>query len=278
MFIRQFQLDYPFPVQFQNTTLFLREAPDAPALAALQQLISGRKNASHKRFSRPFCAGSSALFAKIQPLNTLKARLRVTWHKAHSDGRYDWPIEELLNTAEANRRGAGVPPLVGFGHTKSKLGLTREVFLLTELLDDLVDGNVWLKNHPDDVGQFIATAFELLGSLSAKDITHMDFWAANVMISPDGTSARAIDLENGFPYRSRFFSETLGFQMGFFYYREIHKFITERHYDALVEQFIATQGPFDRARFDAVYQLAKHEKVGRKERRDVFLNGKLVIG
>lgn len=169
-------------------------------------------------------------------------------------------------------------PLVGFGHTKSKLGLTREVFLLTELLGELVDGNVWLKNNPDNVEQFIATAFDLLGSLSAKDITHMDFWAANVMISTDGNSARAIDLENGFPYRSPFFSETLGFQMGFFYYREIHKFITERHYDVLVEKFIATQGPFDRARFDAVYQLAKHEKVGRKERRDVFLNGKLVIG
>jgi hypothetical protein len=278
MFSRQLHLDYPFPLHIQNTTLFLREAPDAGALHALQQLIHGRKNANHKRYSRPFTAGSKALFAKIQPLNTLKAKLRVTWRKPHSDGRYDWPIEELINTAEANRRGVGVAPLVGFGHTKSRLGLTREVFLLTGLLDDHVDGHHWLKSHPDDVRQFIATSFELLASLNAKHIIHMDLWAANVMISPDGTSARAIDLENAFAYRSQYFSEVLGFQMGFFYYREIHKFIIERHYDELVEAFIATQVPFDRARFDAVYQLTKHEKVGRKERRDVFLSGKLVIG
>src|SRR6218665_3200898 len=232
MFSHQLHLDYPFPVQFNNTTLFLREAPDAGALEALRTLIHGRKTASHKRFSRPFAAGTQALFAKIQPLNTLKSRMRVTWRKPHSDGRYDWPIEELINTAEANRRGAGVPPLVGFGHTKSKIGLTQEVFLLTGLLDTYVDGNLWLKEHPDDVTQFISTAFDLLASLTAIDIIHMDFWAANVMISPDGTRARAIDLENGFAHRSAFFSETLGFQMGFFYYREIHKFITERHYDA----------------------------------------------
>jgi len=278
MYLQQLQRDYPFSLQFQNTTLFLREAPDSGALAALQQLIGGRKTANHKRFSRPLPTGSKAFFAKIEPLNTLKAMLRVTWRKTHGDGRYDWPIEELINTAEANRRGACVPPLVGYGHTKSGLGLTREVFLLTELLDDLVDGKRWLKQHPDEVNQFITTAFALLGRLNSKDITHMDFWAANVMISPDGTSARAIDLENGFSHRSAFFSEALGFQMGFFYYREVHKFITERHYDALVEQFIATQGPFDRARFDAVYHVAKHEKIGRKERRDVFLSGKLVIG
>lgn len=278
MFSPQLHRDYPFPVQFQNTTLFLREAPDAGALQALQTLILGRKNANHKRYSRPFAAGRQALFAKIQPLKTLKSRMRVTWRKTHSDGRYDWPIEELINTAEANRRGAGVPPLVGFGHTKSKIGLTREVFLLTGLLDEYVDGNLWLKQHPDNVTQFITSAFELLGSLTAVDIIHLDFWAANVMISPDGSHARAIDLENGFAHRGEFFSETLGFQLGFFYYREVHKFIIERHYDALVEQYLATQGPFDRARFDAIYQLAKHEKVGRKERRDVFLSGKLVVG
>ncbi|MGY4531292.1 hypothetical protein ACVW0Y_000395 [Pseudomonas sp. TE3786] len=278
MYLQQLQRDYPFPLQFQNTTLFLRHAPDAGVLTALRQLIDGRKNAKRRRFSSPLAAGTQGLFAKIEQLDTFKTKLRVTWHKSYRDGRYEWPIEELLNTAEANRRGAHVPPLVGYGHTKSGLGLTREVFLLTELLDDLVDGKLWLKQHPDEVGQFIATAFTLLDSLLAKNITHMDFWAANLMISPDGSSARAIDLENGFSRRSEFFSETLGFQMGFFYYREIHKFITERHYDALVEQFIATQGPFDRARFEAVYQLAKHEKVGRKERRDVFLSGKLVIG
>lgn len=278
MFTQQLHRDYPFPVQFQNTTLFLRETPDASALQALQQLVQSRKNANHKRYSRPFCAGSKALFAKIQPLTDIKSKLRVTWRKAHRDGRYDWPIEELINTAEANRRGAKVPPLVGFGHTKSGLGLTREVFLLTGLLDDLADGHLWLKQHPEAVNQFIATAFSLLGSLIEKNVTHMDFWVGNVMINADGTTAHAIDLENGFSHRSEFFSETLGFQMGFFYYREIHKFIIERHYDALVEAFIATQGPLDRARFDEVYQLAKHEKVGRKERRDVFLSGKLVIG
>ncbi|MEN0107175.1 MAG: hypothetical protein AAGC84_12215 [Pseudomonas sp.] len=278
MFSRQLHLDYPYPLHINNTTLFLREAPDAGALQALQQLVHSRKKANHKRYSRPFMAGSNALFAKIQPLNTLKAKLRVTCRRTHSDGRYDWPIEELLNTAEANRRGLGVAPLVGFGHTKSRLGLTREVFLLTGLLNDRIDGHLWLKQHPEDVRQFIATAFKLLASLNAENIIHMDLWAANIMISPDGHCARAIDLENAFAYRSEYFSEVLGFQMGFFYYREIHKFIIERHYDELVEAFIATQGPFDRARFDAVYQLVKHEKVGRKERRDVFLSGKLVIG
>ncbi|WP_415757140.1 hypothetical protein [Pseudomonas sp. LT1P18] len=88
-------------------------------------------------FVAPLTSGDTPLFAKIQPLDTLKATVRVTFGKPQRNGRFDWPLEELINTLEAQRRGVQMPALQGFGYTKDRLeddyirqipGISKEKF------------------------------------------------------------------------------------------------------------------------------------------------------
>lgn len=276
---KTFQDDYPFTFCLFKTTLHLSEQPSTEAQQALAQLIHQRRAHKLSRASAPLASGDTPLFAKVQPLDTLKAKVRVTFGKPQRNGRFDWPLEELINTLEAQRRGVQMPSLQGFGYTKDRLGLTQEYFIITRLLDDHIDGVQWLKRHPDNVETFILDAFELLSSLSRKNITHMDFWAGNIMIpETPRTPLKAIDFENCFAGQTNHQSETLGFQLGFFYRRDIYKLITEAAYDRLVDDYIRQIPGISKEKFSEVYRASKHERVGRKQRREVFLNGKLITG
>jgi hypothetical protein len=273
------QNDYPITFNFSNTTLHLSEQPCIEARQALEQLIEKRSARKLTRASAPLASGDTPLFAKVQPLDTLKAKVRVTFGKPQRNGRFDWPLEELINTHEAQRRGVRMPPLQGFGYTKDLLGLTQEYFIITRLLDDHLDGVQWLKRNPGNVEAFILDAFDLLHSLALKNITHMDFWAGNIMIPESSQSPlKAIDFENCFSGQTPHQSETLGFQLGFFYRREIYKHITEADYDRLVETYTGQLPGISKKKFNPVYVASKHEYVGRKQRREVFLSGLLITG
>ena len=151
----------------------------------------------------------------------------------------------------------------------------QDFFLITELLHDHVDGLSKAREAPAAVSAVIEATFELLHALHRRGITHMDLWVANVMLPQQG-KARAIDLENCFFGQTDYPDEILGFQFGFIYFREIYRYITEADYDSAVEQALATYFPdIGRAGFDRIYALAKHQEVGRLERRDIFNNGVL---
>ncbi|MEX5323035.1 hypothetical protein WCE04_27315, partial [Pseudomonas shirazica] len=76
------------------------------------------------------------------------------------------------------------------------------------------------------------------------------------------------------PNQEVFFRISLGFQFGFFYYREIYRYITEADYDAAVECALAEFFPdVQRVAFNRTYALAKHEEIGRLERRKIFTCG-----
>jgi hypothetical protein len=68
------------------------------------------------------------------------------------------------------------------------------------------------------------------------------------------------------------------FSWGFFYRRELYRFITEARCDPLVYEELASHYTVDEERFDAVYLLAKHEIISRRARREVFVNGAVVTG
>lgn len=223
--------------------------------------------------------GGASLFAKIQTLDSIKAKLRVTLGRPLRDGRFDWPVEELLNTIEAKKRGADVPSLIGFGYKKSRLGITEEFFLITRLLDQHIDGLQWLERNPSEVETLIEKSFATLRSLHERSVTHMDLWIANLMFEKQSNRpAKAIDLENCFHSAPKYSSETLGFQFGFFYCREIYRFITEARYDELVTKALDQYENLNLEKFKQFYQASKHKKIGRKERRRIFLNGILDLG
>jgi len=275
----QFHIDYPFTFSFLNTTLHLREKPSAKVAQALKKLIKQRHEKKQTRASAPLSSADTSLFAKVQPLDSFKAKVRVTLGKPQRNGRFDWPLEELINTQEAQRRGVNMPPLQGYGYTKSRLGLTQEYFIITHLLEDHINGVEWLQKHPQQIEKFVRDAFALLGSLNQKEITHMDFWAGNIMLPPTvDAPLKVIDFENCFAKPAQHHSETLGFQLGFFYRREIYKLITEADYDRLVDDYVGQQHRVSPEKFREFYHPSKHEHVGRKQRRDVFLSGELVVG
>ncbi|MGE8439402.1 MAG: hypothetical protein ACN6P2_22965 [Pseudomonas palmensis] len=263
---------YPFTFKHRRSTVHLN-APVSTALAATLTLLLSQERPSN-RASAPLSTGDSPLFAKRQALETLPKRIRFTRGTRKRCGMFDWPIEELINTAEAHRRGASVPGVVGYGYTRSRLGLMNDFVIITELLQNYTDGYQWMLAKPEEVERVIGAAFELLLSLNSSGIYHMDLWAANVMMCNDGVGAtHAIDLENCFVQETEFLSETMGFQFGFFYLREVNGVVDEARYDELVNKALVAHTGVDKKRFTEVFQVAKHSHLGRKERRDVFARG-----
>jgi len=267
------QNEYPHVVRYRDATLHFQTALPHHTQQAIEQLVALTPTA--KRVSAPLPCSASKLFAKREKLDSLKKKWRMKRGNPKRNGMYDWPIEELINTREAAKRGARVPGLIGYGYTSSKLGLMQDFFLITELLHDHVDGLSRTRAAPETVSGVLETTFELLHALQRRGVTHMDLWVANVML-PEQGKACAIDLENCFFGHTDYPDETLGFQFGFIYFREIYRYITEADYDSVVEQALARYFPnVGRAGFDRIYALAKHQEVGRVARRDIFSNGVL---
>lgn len=267
------QDEYPFTLQHRDTTLHFQSSIEASTRQAFEHLIEQRS--TDKRISAPLDCTVSKLFTKRERLDSLRKKWRVQRGSPKRNGMYDWSLEELINTREAALRGAPVPKLKDFGYRRSKLGLIQDVFLITEFLADHVDGLTLVREQPQAVHRVIEAAFELLHALHGQGITHMDLWAANVMLSEKG-EAQAIDLENSFSEPSQYLGEILGFQFGFFYRREIYRYITEADYDVVVERarakYFSDVAP---GNFEWIYELAKHEDIGRLERRELFTRGSL---
>ena len=276
--ISKHQIDRQFPCTLKDmrSTIHLNHTPSSCMSQALFGLINHRRHSKIRRLSAAVTSAGASVFAKAQALDNIKSKIRVTLGKPKRTGEFDWPVEEFLNTVKANDRGADVAPLIGFGYKKSRLGLIEEFFIITHMLDGHIDGLQWLERDPTQIESLIRKSFALLHSLNGSHITHMDFWAANLMLSEDqDLPAKGIDLENCFHSKPEHPAATLGFQFGFFYFREIYRFITEAHYDALVEEALGQYPDLDREQFTHFYQASKHMKIGRKERRRVFTDGVL---
>ncbi len=268
---------FPSTLSHRSATVFIMRSASDSAQQAIQDLIDTRHQIKD-RISAPLKGMENNLFAKSQPLDSLRPKLRVTFGRAKRDGTFDWPVEEVINTLGAQKRGAPVAGLYGFGYRKSALGLIQEFFIFTEMLDGYVSGLDWLE-QARDVQSLINVSFRLLRSLHSKGVVHMDFWANNVMIDPrQPNTAKAIDLENCFLTESDYLTEVLAFQFGFYYRREIFRFVIEKEYDQMVLEELAKYEGIDRERFDAMYAASKHENISRRARREIFHKGTVVTG
>ncbi|MGA9703193.1 lipopolysaccharide kinase InaA family protein [Pseudomonas sp.] len=268
---------FPTTLNHRNATVFTTCSTDDSTQQAIQDLIDTRHQLKD-RVSAPLKGMENDLFAKSQPLDSLKPKLRVTFGRAKRDGTFDWPVEEVINTHRAQKRGAPVAGLYGFGYRKSALGLIQEFFIFTEMLDGYVSGLDWLRQERD-IHSLINVSFKLLRSLHSKGVVHMDFWANNVMIDPrQPTRAKAIDLENCFLTSSNYLTEVLAFQFGFYYRREVFRFVIEKEYDRMVLEELAKYEGIDRERFDEMYAASKHENISRRARREIFHKGTVVTG
>ncbi|RYZ79508.1 MAG: hypothetical protein EOP06_27065, partial [Proteobacteria bacterium] len=95
---------FPTTLNHRNATVFTTCSTDDSTQQAIQDLIDTRHQLKD-RVSAPLKGMENDLFAKSQPLDSLKPKLRVTFGRAKRDGTFDWPVEEVINTHRAQKRG-----------------------------------------------------------------------------------------------------------------------------------------------------------------------------
>jgi hypothetical protein len=267
-------INYPHRVTCGKTVYFFRDKPDADVLDAMHNWLA--RPLKRRLATEPLPHANVALFGKRVSIRNLRKQVRATRGVRKSNGTYDWLVEEMINTAEANQRGAAVPEMVGYGYTRSRLGWVKEQFLVTRLLHGYTDGAQWLRAHPGSVQQLISTLFGVLRDLHGKGISHIDLWAGNVMIpSTPGEPAMAIDLENCFTTPPQYLPELLALQFALPYRCSLYRYITEVDYDQRVHEELARYGNIDLTRFAPLYAQAKHERITNEARRPVFTQGAL---
>jgi len=270
---------FPISHKIANATLNFSSKPASSVLEELAELISTPYSKRPSRTSLPMGREGEQLFVKLQRIATLPKKLRVMFGRPRRSGRYDWPLEELLNTVNAVELGIVTAAVVGFGVVRPTLGIVNEFVLMTEMLDGHVNGLQWLEANPLQVEAFVQSAFAKTIELHRKGLVHLDLWAANIMVPVEqGGPLRVIDMENTFTRKSEFCSETLGFQLGFFYKRDVERFIEEARFDELTLEFVKRFETVQMGQFMRCYEAAKHEHIGRKQRRKIFLKGELEVG
>lgn len=213
-------------------------------------------------------------FVKTTEITQLKAQLKATFGVQRRTGGYGWPIAEIINTTQAIQRGLSTPELCGFGYKRSKLGLVNEIFIVTDWLDEHINGLEWLQSRNAHPKEFVKSCFQKMKEMHQKRIWHLDFWVENVVLSSlSPNKLTVIDLENCYIGETDHISETLGFQFGFFYYREIGKYLSEKDYDRMVAEALEGYVGIDKECFYLFYNHSKNNHVGRKDRRKIPLKG-----
>ena len=269
---------FPLCHQIAKATLNFSRPPSVAVLAAIGKLIEPHYLDRPNRISQLVGHDGCKFFMKVQRVETLPKKFRITLGRPKRSGRFDWPIEELLNTIIAAERGVETARIVGFGVVKPRFGIVQEFVLLTEFLEGHLNGLQWLQKHPERVVEFIKGCMNLIVDMRNRGLIHLDLWVANVMVpEKQWNTLRVIDMENVFTRPSGFNSETLGFQLGFLYRKEMNHFIDEALYDSLVADFLRECVEIDGAAFARVYTASKHNKFSHKKRRKIFLEGELEI-
>ncbi|WP_237881538.1 lipopolysaccharide kinase InaA family protein [Pseudomonas sp. PGPR40] len=269
---------FPFCHQIAKATLNFSYPPSVAVLDSIASLIEPHYLDRPNRTRQFVGHGECKLFMKVQRVATLPKKLRIALGRPKRSGRFDWPVEELLNTIIAAERGVETARIVGFGVVKARFGIIQEFVLLTEFLEGHLNGLQWLQKHPERVVEFIKGCMNLIVDMRKRGLIHLDLWVANVMVPEKPWSTlRVIDMENVFTRPSDFASETLGFQLGFLYQKEMKHFIDEALYDGLVADFLRECVEIDSAAFARIYTASKHNKFSHKKRRKIFLEGELEI-
>lgn len=276
---RQYNGQYPYRVSYSDLTMQMAEGISVDLLSQVHGLIRGREQIQGKsRASGMLEVESQRLFVKTSLLESWPSRLRVTFGQQRRQGGFDWAVQEVINSVEAYRRGVPTPPLKGFGCRYGSRRLVSEVFMVSEWLEGHVDGLTWLRRPNVDGEAFLRSIFALIQLMHDREVRHLDLWVANVMLDPQNPEApKVIDLENCYIGRTDFLAETLGFQFGFLFRREVHAKLDEARYDALVEQALNAYDGLDRERFRRVYEVSKRQHIGRKERSLIPRRGLLVV-
>lgn len=267
--------EFPIKVQCDNFQYHLSEVLDIDELQ--RTILSTRGGRTLIVATQP--RDQSKYFIKRSFLTGFQSRFRTTFGLSRKKAGPDWEIAELINSLNAFQKSIDMPRTVGFGYRR-RLGLISDVEIISEYLSDHTNAATWLSTNPEktEIRDFVGTIQKLIMGLHQREIYHLDIWAGNLMLAPDGDTLKIIDFENCQFGRTEYSHELLGFLFGFFYYREIKKHLTAQEYDEITKHMLENHPEIDTARFSKLYELSKNLKIGRKERREIFHNGTVVTG
>lgn len=279
-YLRSYRKEFPYISKRGGLSLYLDDEASNDILEPIAELIAQRKKVSMRRCVSGCMRGEhSHLFVKTAELESFPSRIRATLGLQRKLIGYEWPVAELINTLDAQRNGAPVARLRGYG-IRRQATLVCELFLLSEVLVGYVDGKLWLSEprSPEQIELFLLCVFELMHKLHQVQVCHLDLWVGNIMLKPDNLAdMKVVDLENCYIGRPTHWSEALGFQFAFLYLRMVSEHIDEARYDQMVAVAVNAYPGLDRAAFERIYTACKHRQISRKKRRTLLLKGELQL-
>ncbi len=230
-------------------------------------LIAERRQRARQRLWDWLQVDQTRYFIKTTRLDSVAAKLRVTFGLRRRSGAWDWPIAELRNCRKANQITSKAPQLLGYGKVRNPLGLVREVVLIHEDLTGYIDGAQWVRCYKHELPRLVPRLIDCILELNRLHLYHLDLWLGNFMLTDNPEpEVRVIDFENCFLRPTKYLPETLGYQLGLLYEYELHKHITEAAYDQQIQAAIAFLSTDENRRFENFYEYYKHHGAGRKER------------
>ncbi|TWI55061.1 lipopolysaccharide kinase (Kdo/WaaP) family protein [Pseudomonas duriflava] len=275
LYLHKHGVSLPIKRRLKEWILYSKTEESNKFIPFVQSLINDRnKRGQGNRSFSTLRVNQKSYFIKTTEITQLQAQLRATFGWRRRVGGYGWPISEIINTNHVIQKGLNTPQLYGFGYKRSRIGLVNEVFLVTDWLENHVNGLEWLNSGKAEPQQFFKVFFLSMLDMHRKKIWHLDYWVENVVLSPSNPSTiNIIDFENCYIGDNAYISETLGFQFGFIYYMKASYYISEKAYDETVAEALKAYKNINEEAFQIFYSYSKKNHIGRKERREIPLKG-----
>lgn len=248
---KELHIEKALPLKHQASGATLYCAADLDALSLHLQALPLLNKPSIKT---TLTAGQKQLFYKQKRIGGLRKRLKLSYSNSYaSRSRPFMEIKNNLAIHELDLSGKLQAVII-----YRELGLIRSIAILTDYLSRHQSLNDYLEDHPNEVQETILKSLTLLKDLQQSGVAHLDFWLGNLMIDNyDGTLC-AIDHEYTFRGSISRPNETLGFQLGFFYFNTLQTWLDETTYKALVKQIFPFA--FDEHASNTLYEKCREEQ------------------
>ncbi len=156
-------------------------------------------------------AGGPSLVGKACYLRTLRLKSQFIRRGFHYP---KFGFDEGSNLVLAAAKGIPVPEVWGYGHVGIRLGIPTATVLLLEYLDTSPLETLIENATEEKQGELLATAIPLVIKLFRAGCHHVALKSDAIMMRPDGTDLKVLDLEH-----AKFYDEpstqSLAFHAGF---------------------------------------------------------------
>lgn len=230
-------------VTHKRTTLFTSSKklqPTEQRELESQMLVSFSKE-SYKRSHSIITLESSlpdkrSLFCKTQTLRHRNSKLRSTMHALGLNTRAPAIAEIKNNLITLQKRYT--PDLIGYGLERNQFGIINKVLIITDLLEESITLQDFIKRNPDKTNQAIIAAFNIIGKSISEGMLHLDCWIGNILTNSTLSQLHLIDLEYCKFNSKSSTTDQLIFSLGYLYGYQLNKYISNEEYFLIMEHWL----------------------------------------